>query len=126
MNWIKSEVPKDRKAVRWHKSFKCPMSVCFSSQRSDYKMPWIEAGRPISWSEESFLPNVYVEIVNPMEIKSKAEKAKEGKDLLVNRRLVAMKYCEQKGWGMESLSLEKIFEIRKTEAWINGNISLLD
>jgi len=52
----------------------------------------------------------------------KAQGKESAANVMKGRHVVVVKYCEQKGWDMNDLSFDKILEIRKTDAWKNGDV----
>lgn len=39
--------------------------------------------------------------------------------IILARHEIVTKYCEEKGWDMEDLTIEQILEIRNLEEWKN-------
>lgn len=55
----------------------------------------------------------------------KAQGQESSIPIIEGRHAVVVKYCENKGWDMNDLSFDKILEIRKTDAWKNGDVEAL-
>ena len=56
MQWNYSEPPKDRVILRWHKIYRCVVSVSWSGMAQEERgCPWITATVDNTWPEESFV-----------------------------------------------------------------------
>ena len=55
LSWRKSNPPKDRTIMRWHRVWKCAVPVSWSTDK-DLESPWLCATKTVAWPEEAFFP----------------------------------------------------------------------
>ncbi len=80
MKWNSSEPPKDgRKIIRWHKVWKCSVSVYYAPQneQDDNKCFWTTSTKSQTWPEEAFLPEWREELEAPSKKQEKCQDEKK-------------------------------------------------